>query len=56
MGKSLESWFFDSLCRGNTYKLQKHASHHNLRKKMFTGLPDSVVDADTISLIFIRVV
>jgi len=45
--------------RGNKYKLQKSASHYNLRKFSFcsrvvniwNSLPDSVVDADTLILI-----
>jgi len=46
-----------STTRGNKYKLQKSASHHNLRKFSFSSrvvniwnnLPDSVVDADTLN-------
>ena len=48
-----------STTRGNKYKLQKSASHYNLRKFSFcsrvvniwNSLPDSVVDADTLILI-----
>jgi len=46
-----------STTRGNKYKLQKSASHYNLRKFSFcsrvvniwNSLPDSVVDADTLN-------
>ena len=46
-----------STTRGNKYKLQKSACHHNLRKFSFSSrvvniwnnLPDSVVDADTLN-------
>ena len=46
-----------STTRGNKYKLQKSASHYNLKKFSFcsrvvniwNSLPDSVVDADTLN-------
>jgi len=46
-----------STTRKNKYKLQKNASHYNLRKFSFSSqvvniwnsLPDCVVDADTIN-------
>ena len=46
-----------STTTGNKYKLQKSASHYNLRKFSFcsrvvntwNSLPDSVVDADTLN-------
>jgi len=46
-----------STTMGNKYKLQKSASHYNLRKFSFcsrvvntwNSLPDSVVDADTLN-------
>jgi len=49
--------------KGNKYKLQKSASHYNLRKFSFgsrvvniwNSLPDSVVDADTLNTGLIKI-
>jgi len=47
-----------SMTRGNMYKLQKSASHYNLRKHSFcsrvvniwNSLPNEVVEGDTINI------
>ena len=51
-----------STTRGNKYKLQKSASHYNLRKfsdcsrvvNIWNSLPDSVVEADTLNRVCLK--